>query len=485
MVVCFCYATRFGGSLPELAQEQSRQHPWRAAESAGGLGSRWLRFRTFDFAMQPRWHSWVFFLVLGLGVVFLGDEVLRAAYVAILGESVDVGTLQRAVALDPANPELHHRLGMILSDSLAETDRAEGLKHLRRATALNPYAARYWSDLAWVCELGDDMACATQGVKQAVKLSPMTPQVHWVAANTYLRARQDDAALAEFRRLLELDPSYAPATFHLCLGSLGDPQLILQKVLPPGKDPRLKLAYLNFLSTNELADQAHEVWVQAVATGTPFPLPMATPYIEHLLELGRAEEAQSAWRDLEKLGVISNPATDDEGNLVFNGDFEQMPLNTGFDWRYSPGNFIALDFSDPTAHSGKVCLRIEFTVSRNEEYTPLYQLVPVAPNQAYLLTAYVRSQEITSDSGPRLQVQDSFHSNGPNVMSETTVGTTPWHQISLRFCTGPDTKLVSLSVIRVRGRTFPTEITGSFWLDSVVLKSLGSGSGGACAAPAH
>ena len=78
--------------------------------------------------------------------------------------------------------------------------------------------------------------------------------------------------MAEFRRLLELDPTYAPATFHLCLGSLGDPQLILQKVLPPGKDPRLKLAYLNFLSTNELADQAHQVWVQAVATGTPFPL---------------------------------------------------------------------------------------------------------------------------------------------------------------------------------------------------------------------
>ena len=132
-----------------------------------------------------------------------------------------------------------------------------------------------------------------------------------------------------------------------------------------------------------------------------------------------------------------------------------------------------------------VCLRIEFTVSRNEEYMPLYQLVPVAPNQAYLLTAYVRSQDITSDSGPRLQVLDPFHSNGPNVMSETTVGTTPWHQISLKFCTGPDTKLVQLSVIRVRGRTFPTEITGSFWLDTVVLKPLGSGGEGACAAPAH
>ena len=75
----------------------------------------------------------------------------------------------------------------------------------------------------------------------------MTPQLHWVAANTFLRAGQRDAAMAEFRRLLELDPTYAPATFHVCLGSLGDPQLILQRVLPPGKDPRLKLAYLELL----------------------------------------------------------------------------------------------------------------------------------------------------------------------------------------------------------------------------------------------
>ena len=291
--------------------------------------------------------------------MFLGGEALRAAFVAMLGESVEEGTLQRAVSLDPANPELHHRLGMVLSDSLAEADRTEGMQHLRRATELNPYAARYWSDLAWVCEMAGDTACATQGVEQAVKLSPMTPQLHWVAANTLLRAGQRDAAMAEFRRLLELDPTYGPATFHVCLGSLGDPQLILQRVLPPGKDPALKLAYLNFLSANEFADLAHQVWVQTVETGTPFPLPLATPYIEHLLQLGRVEEAQSAWRDLEKLGVVSKPATDQEGNLVFNGDFEQTPLNAGLDWRHRVEPLYRARFLGPGCAHRKHCLRVD------------------------------------------------------------------------------------------------------------------------------
>jgi len=444
--------------------------------------SRWLCFRTFELPLLPRWRSGVLFLVVGVGSALLGGEAFRAAFIAMLGESVEAGTLQRAVALDPADPELHHRLGMILCDSLAEADRAEGMKHLRRATELNPYAARYWSDLASVCELAGDTTCATQGVERAVKLSPMTPQLHWVAANTFLRAGQNDAAMEEFRRVLELDPAYGPATFQICLGSLRDPQLILDRVLPPGKDPLPKLAYMKFLSANEMPDLVHQVWVKTVEEGTPFPLPLITPYVEHLLEFGQVEEAQGVWRDLEKLQVVSNPGPSEEGNLVFNGDFEQTPLNVGLDWCYQVGPYIALDFSDAGAHSGKRCLRMDFTVSRNEEYRPLYQLVPVASNQAYLLTAYVRSQDITSDSGPRLQIVDTVHPRGPNVVSETTIGTTPWHPISLKFCTGPDTKLVQLSVTRVRARAFPTEITGSFWLDTVVLRPLGPGGESACTA---
>ncbi len=482
--VNFCHPTRMTRGLFELIQEKSQPHLRTGAESARSSASRWSSFRTLELSLQPRWRSGVFFAVVCVSSAFLGGEALRAAFVAILGESGEPARLQKAVALDPANPELHHRLGMVLCDSLEAADRMEGVKHLRRATELNPYAARYWSDLGWADELAGDTAGATQGVERAVKLSPMTPQWHWVAANTFLRAGQTDAAMAEFRRLLELDPAYGSATFHVCLGSLEDPRLILEKVLPTGKDPRLKLAYLKFLSTNELADLAHQVWVQTVETGTPFPPPLARPYIEHLLELGRVEEAQGAWQDLEKLGVIPKPAGDGEGNLVYNGDFEQTPLNMGFDWRERAGPYIALDFSDEAAHTGKRGLRIDFTVSRNEEYLPVYQLVPVSPRQPYVLTVYVRSQDITSDSGPRFEVQDTAHPGGLNVMSETTVGTTPWHPINLKFCTGPDTKLVQLSVTRVLGRTFPTEITGSFWLDTVVLKALGSAGESACAAPA-
>jgi hypothetical protein len=398
---------------------------------------------------------------------------------------VDVASVQKAIALDPANAELHYRAGMLLSNSLSDSARTEGLKQLLLAAHLVPEEARYWSDLAWACELAGDAACATQGVEQAVKLSPNTPQLRWIAANTLLRAGQNDAAMAEFSHLLEMDPSYAPATFHICMSSIADPQVIIQKVLPPGKDPTLKVAYLEFLMGNEAWDEAHKVWRLVAEAGTPVPMSLAAPYIEQLLQRNRFDEAEEVWRDLENSGVLPKPPTGQESNLVFNGNFGQMPMNSGFDWRIRPAPYIALDFADPNGYSGKRCLRVDFAVSRNEEYAPLSQLIPVASRQAYQLTAYVRSQDITSDSGPRFEIRDPVHPAYPSVQTDSTVGTTPWHQISANLCTGPETKLVLLSLVRVRGRTYPTEITGSFWLDSVVLKLLASGTGGACGAPAH
>jgi hypothetical protein len=439
--------------------------------TGSGIVSRpsWLGLRTYEIALQPRWHGVLYCLVV-LGIVALmGGEAFRTAYIAWLSDSLSEPKLRQAIADDPANPDLYHRLGMVLCGSLGEANQAEGLKYLKRATELNPRVPVYWSDLAWVCEMAGDTGCAIRAVENSAKLSPNTPKYHWIAANALLRLGQTDSALAEFRELLKLDPTYGPATFHLCLASLQDPQLIEDKVLPGGKDPSLRLAYLDFLSTNALLDRAGNLWRSIVDSGSSFPASSAMSYIENLLQAGRADDAWAAWRDLEVKGMI--PALGQGiDNLVFNGDFERKPLNAGFDWRNQGAPYIALDFADTVAHSGKHCLRVDFTVSRNEDYLLLYQLIKVIPGRTYVLTAYVRSLDITSDSGPRLQAMDPLHPQRPAVESETTVGTTPWHPITLRFCSEPDEKLVRLALVRPRGRTFPTEITGSFWLDSVVLK---------------
>ena len=104
----------------------------------------------------------------------------------------------------------------------------------------------------------------------------------------------------------------------------------------------------------------------------------------------------------------------------------------------------------------------------------MYQIVPVAPNRTYALTAYVRSEGLTSDSGPRLRVLDAACFTCLNAATEKTVGTTPWHPLTLPFVTAAQTEAVRLSVWRPRSRTFPAEISGRFWVDAVSLRAVDS-----------
>jgi len=434
--------------------------------------SRLLSESVLELSLRSRWRQALFLLALALPALLFLYKTARIALAAQLGEFSNPAVLRRATTLDPANPKLHHRLGLIYAYSVEEINLAESLRHLRRATELQPHGARCWLDLAAVCESSGDAACAHAALAHALELRPRSPHFRWVAANVYLRLNRSEAAWPQFQRLLELSPGHAGTTFQLCLRASGDPQLVLEKVLPASPDPKLKLAYVNFLSTHGEVDFADRLWAETVTVGSSlrFPFSLAQPYLHRLLELGRIRQAVSVWRDLERLGVIQRPAAEDRANLVFNGDFEQPPLNAGFDWRFRELPYVSTDFSNPAAQRGANCLRVDFTVKRNDDYVPVYQLVPLSANQTYLLTAHVRSSEITSDSGPRLRVHDAACPMCLDVSSDVTVGTTPWHPVSLTFTTGPQTQLVQLSVWRPRSRSFPTEIAGSFWLDAVSLR---------------
>ena len=145
-------------------------------------------------------------------------------------------------------------------------------------------------------------------------------------------------------------------------------------------------------------------------------------------------------RDLAKLKVFDSEQVA-EGNLVFNGDFEHRTSNDGFDWRNAGAPYPIVDFAAGGAYSGSRCLQVNFTVGLNDEYLLAYQFLPLQPNSHYRLSAYVRSDSITSDSGPRLRIYDPSCRTCLDATSEGTVGTTPWHQISVAFSTGPGTQI--------------------------------------------
>jgi hypothetical protein len=416
--------------------------------------------------ISVRAHSRALFFLLAVGCasLFVAAETSLVGIVSSF-ETPAVG--RWLLALDADDPRLQHQLGRAYKD----IDPAASLRHLRRATQLSPASRFYWSDLESACESMGDAQCADQATERLVQLCPMVPFYHWLAAQSRLRTNQPDVALAQFRRLLELDPTYAVATWF-SLHTVQNPELIFQKVLADNPDAQIKVGYADFLSSQGDDDSAYRIWKLAVADSRPFPFSSASPYLERLIGLGRIEEAVNVWQDLERLGIVERLEANEKDNLVFNGDFEQPPLNAGFDWRAGSTTYLAVDFSASAAYHGAHCLRVDFTVSRNDEYEPVYQIVPVLPHHAYRLEAFVRSEDITSDTGPCLRVSDTQPAGIPEAVSETTVGTTPWHPVRLSFSTGAQTRAVRLSFWRPRSRVFPTEISGTSWLDAVSLKCL-------------
>jgi tetratricopeptide (TPR) repeat protein len=409
-------------------------------------------------------------------ITVVSASLLLAAAIIETGAAASFKTVSQGrwiLRLDRDNALLEDRLGQIYQES----GNPEGIRHLRRAAELSPLNRRYHADLASACESLGDTACADREWELLAELCPMVPVYQSHAAQSYLRTNRMDEALAHFHRLLELDPSYGPESWFALRAAL-DPDRIFHRTIPARAGPALKLNYVDFLSNQGDNDSAFRIWqlvvAEKVAGDSAFSFSSSKPYLERLLDLGRIGEAESVWHDLQRLKIVAAPAKAESGNLIFNGDFEQLPLDAGFDWRWSDREtYVAIDFAAPAAYHGAHCLRIDFTVNRNEEYEPVAEFVRVFPNRSYRLEAYVRSDEITSDTGPSLRVSDTQLASFQDVVSQTTVGTTPWHPIYLYFSTGPETQFVRLSVWRPRGRTFPTEISGTFWLDTVSLRDAG------------
>jgi hypothetical protein len=418
-----------------------------------------------EVSLREPSHYLPFVLAVSLASLLLAGESSLVGIVSSF-QSPAVGRLMLAV--DSGDAQLQFWLGRAYQDS----NPAEGIRHLRRATELSPYSRLYWDELASACQSARDIPCADGARQRLLELCPMVPVYHWYAAERSLRIHRLPDAVAQFRRLLELDPSYATSVWS-SLALVEPADATFQGMFANRADATLEMSYVDYVSGKGEDAAAYRSWRRMAANPVSFPFSSAQPYLERLIGAGRFAEAAAVWQDLERLGIVKAPVASPSDNLVFNGDFEQFPLNAGFDWRWSDQlTYLAIDFADPAAYHGAHCLRIDFTVSQNEEYEPVYQILAVLPRRTYRLDAYVRSEDITSDTGPSLKVSDTQQPGVPDAVSETTVGTTQWHPVHLYFSTGPKTQAVRLSVWRPRSRVFPTEISGSFWLDAVSLECL-------------
>jgi hypothetical protein len=139
-------------------------------------------------------------------------------------------------------------------------------------------------------------------------------------------------------------------------------------------------------------------------------------------------------------------------------------LNGGFGWRDEPYSQVDVSLDTSQFHSGTRALRLVFSGPAFSE-SGVFQYVPVKPGVGYRLSAFVKSQDIISASGPRLVVED-FYGHQVLASTEDLLGTTGWREQVADFVAGPETRLIAIKVMRVPGNPL---IKGTFWLDDVKI----------------
>jgi eukaryotic-like serine/threonine-protein kinase len=119
---------------------------------------------------------------------------------------------QKALALDETLAEAHSVLGGVHA-SLFDWRYADA--EFRRALALNPKDGNAHSWYALTLSTMGRYDEAIAEAKRAVDLEPLNLKYNDIVSIAYCDARRDDLCLENMKKVLEMDPNYAPAVFRL------------------------------------------------------------------------------------------------------------------------------------------------------------------------------------------------------------------------------------------------------------------------------
>jgi tetratricopeptide (TPR) repeat protein len=419
--------------------------------------------------LRDPYARWTFlFLVTLFSLCFIyltGKAWLAAAW----GASANPLRWQQAARLEPGNALYPERLGLFDEWDLEHRDLSKAVSHLWQATQINPWSAQFHAELAGAYEVQGNIFGAQREYELALADNPLSADVAWHYGSFLLRQRKMTEGFVEIRRAVQNDPSLTTSAIAECFAVDQDVGTIVDEALP--RNSRAYLTALNYFVSQDQTDAASSVWNRVLELGKSFPMKQAVPFVDELIRENRLSEAEKVWG--QALVATNWPRdANTDGSLVFNGGFEQDFLNGGFDWRVLQQPDISYSFDNTVAHSGKRSLRIEFDGNENLNFQHVFQYVPVRSETNYRLTAYLKTENISSDSGFRLEIVNPGNNAALPTLTQDVKGTAPWTEVHAGVRTGINTNLLEIVVRRLPSGTLDNELSGMVWIDDVALMPL-------------
>jgi tetratricopeptide (TPR) repeat protein len=374
---------------------------------------------------------------------------------------------ERAVALEPGNARNWFLLGRSFLYDFEQPDPQRAVQSLRKAVALDAYSAEALLDLAAAYDGQGDTADARQAFLAAQRVYPLSADVAWSYGNFLLRQDQQDAAFREIRKAAELEPQRAAEAFSRALRAQPDANVVLDKAMPQSAVVYLRILRL-LCDAGDLGN-AQTVWSRLIALRHTEPMSEMSFYSNELIRQRRVADATRAWN--EAVSIMQNPPPPDPaGSLLWDGGFESDYAGEGFSWHFSPATSdVQISFDPSQKHSGQRSLRILFNGHRNISFEDACHNIAPEPGKKYLLSAWVKTQSLTSSEGVRLQIFVFSTTGGEALTSEEVHGTQAWKQIQLTWVAPLGAGLGSVCVKRNMSDMPESDIQGAAWLDDISM----------------
>jgi hypothetical protein len=378
----------------------------------------------------------------------------------------NLASIESGVHLEPGDADAWDTLGRFLQLSLEYNDPVQSLAAYQHAVQANSHSSILHMNLAAAYEGAGEVDQARQQYVDASTVYPLSAQVAWNYGNFLLRQGDTAEGYAQIRRAILVDRSLLTLASSRVWRASRDVNVLLDQVLPADAD-----AYehaLDYFSSIHQTSASLAVWDKLIALGQPLPLSKSFPVIEALIQTDDSSDAARVWRDALKSAGIPYSAPLNH-SLIWNGNFLRDFENGGLDWRYEPILGVTLDFDTvPPGHDGR-SLRMDFGGGNNTEIDKPVQYVPVEPNHRYHFRASMRTEDITTEMGPRFFISDPNHAEGVDVMTENLTGSNPWKTVTADFTTGADTHFVTVRLRREASRLFENRLSGTVWVCDVYL----------------
>jgi tetratricopeptide (TPR) repeat protein len=294
----------------------------------------------------------------------------------------------------------------------------------------------------------------------------MSAEVAWKYGNFLLRQNRLPEAYAEIHRAALGDPTLIPLAVSRIWRSNPDIHLLLDQVLPD--TPQAYSDALAFLAGEKNADAAVEAWNRLIAKDPHTDWNRAFALTDMLVAQEKFDEAGTVWRRAMK-GKAGSEQGYTGDSLVFDGGFEQDIAGGGFGWRQNDALGAEFDFDTDVKHSGSRSARLTFDGTKNLSYEGLFQYVLVTPSTHYLCQGFLRADQISTESGMRLEILDPNHPRDLDVLTQNETGTLPWTLEQADFTTGPQTHLILIRVTRRPSERLDNKLRGTVWIDDVSL----------------